>query len=405
MREKMVRSQIEVRGVRNSKVLSAMRKVPRHLFVEDELRDSAYNDYPLPIGEGQTISQPYIVALMTELLEPEENFRVLEVGTGSGYQAAVLAEIVKEVYTIEIIPSLSDKAGKILKKLGYTNISINTGDGYLGWPEHAPFDGIIITCAPKNIPEPLIEQLKDGGRMVIPVGDFYQKLQVLEKRDGKISIMDNIAVRFVPMTGIAEGEISLPEPSYKGAVSVEEAIRKRKSVRLYGKDPVSVFEVSQMLWAAGGKNIHAVTGASRTAPSAGGKYPYSIYLIAGNVSGIPAGIYRYLWKEHNLKLMKAGDFRDNLARLCYGQNMIKTASAFILFSVIGKQAGIRYGEKGERYAAMDIGHSGENLYLQAVSLKLGTCAVGAFNDGGMAEFIGVEDEMPVYLFPFGRVSE
>jgi len=200
----MVRTQIEARGVRDGNVLTAMRKVPRHLFVDKALSSSAYEDYPLPIGEGQTISQPYIVALMTELIEPDKDDKILEIGTGSGYQAAVLAEIVKEVYTVEIIPSLSEKAKNVLEENGYKNILFKTGDGFLGWEEFAPFDGIIVTCAPKEIPPALIAQLKEGGKMVIPVGVSFQKLQVVEKRKGRIEIINNIPVRFVPMTGISQ---------------------------------------------------------------------------------------------------------------------------------------------------------------------------------------------------------
>ena len=162
---------------------------------------SAYSDQPLPIGEGQTISQPYIVALMTELLELKGNEKVLEIGTGSGYQAAVLAELAKEVYTIEIIDPLTSTARNRLLELGYQNIKVKVGDGYLGWPEAAPFDAIIITCAPDHVPEPLVEQLKEGGRMVLPVGAYAQELKKIVKRSGKIETTDIIPVVFVPMTG------------------------------------------------------------------------------------------------------------------------------------------------------------------------------------------------------------
>src|SRR4030043_1897036 len=170
MREKMVETQIKARGVKDPRVISALLKVERHRFVLEEYLNSAYADQPLPIGEGQTISQPYIVALMTELLELKENEKVLEIGTGSGYQAAILAELAKEVYTIEIIESLALIAKNRLLELGYQNIRVKAGDGYLGWPEAAPFDAITITCAPDHIPTPLLDQLKEGGRMVVPVG-------------------------------------------------------------------------------------------------------------------------------------------------------------------------------------------------------------------------------------------
>ena len=201
MRERMVETQIKARGVKDPRVISALLKVERHRFVLEEYLNSAYADQPLPIGEGQTISQPYIVALMTELLELKENEKVLEIGTGSGYQAAILAELAKEVYTIEIIESLASTAKKRLSELGYQNISVKAGDGYLGWPEAAPFDAIIITAAPDHIPKPLLDQLKEGGRMVAPVGTYAQELKRIVKRSRKIETTDIISVIFVPMTG------------------------------------------------------------------------------------------------------------------------------------------------------------------------------------------------------------
>lgn len=198
-RENMVRYQIEARGIKDKTVLEAMRKVERHRFVPSNLAHLAYEDMPLPIGEGQTISQPYIVALMTELLELKGDERVLEIGTGSGYQAAILAELAKEVYTIEILPGLAESAQKVLDELGYRNIKVKCGDGYLGWSEFAPFDGIIVTCAPASIPAPLIEQLATGARMVIPVGERYQELKLLVKTEKGLEERNIIPVRFVPM--------------------------------------------------------------------------------------------------------------------------------------------------------------------------------------------------------------
>ncbi len=195
---------IRLRGIRDERVLSALLKVPRHLFVPEELRDRAYVDAPLPIGEGQTISQPYIVALMTEALELDENSRVLEIGTGSGYQAAILAEIAKEVYTVERIPALLERAKRILEALGYDNIYFKLGDGTLGWEEHAPYDAIIVTAGAPEVPEPLVEQLKVGGRMVIPVGDeFSQRLLRVTKLDssGKVKIEDLGGCVFVKLKG------------------------------------------------------------------------------------------------------------------------------------------------------------------------------------------------------------
>ncbi len=204
-RHQMVKEQIQQRGVKDTLVLRAMRKVPRHLFVPEYLRNEAYQDYPLPIGSGQTISQPYIVAFMTEALRLKGGEKVLEIGTGSGYQAAILAEICSEVYTIEIIPSLGHRAAQLLQQLGYRNVHVEIGDGYRGLPHQAPFDAIIVTAAPDHIPQPLIDQLKPGGRMIIPVGDLYQELILIRKKsDGKIEQESVLPVRFVPMTGEAE---------------------------------------------------------------------------------------------------------------------------------------------------------------------------------------------------------
>jgi len=190
------------RDIRDPRVLRAMGKVPRHEFVPADLRAYAYRDRPLPIGYEQTISQPYIVAFMTEKLRPSPEDRVLEVGTGSGYQAAVLSELVKEVYTIEIVDELAKRAARDLRRLGCTNVFPRAGDGYLGWPEKAPFDAVIVTCAPERIPRPLVDQLKEGGRMIIPVGPDggVQELYLLEKRQGRIEKRAVLPVRFVPMT-------------------------------------------------------------------------------------------------------------------------------------------------------------------------------------------------------------
>ena len=200
-RLQMVNDQIVRRGITDSKVLAALRSVPRHLFVPDSMIKYAYTDGPLSIGYNQTISQPYIVAIMTELLELNGDERILEIGTGSGYQAAILAQIANQVYSIEIVPQLAKRAKDTLTQLGYTNIHLKTADGFYGWPEHAPFDGIILTAAPPKIPEPLIDQLKENGRIVVPEGDYYQELRVYTKRNGILKKKDIIPVRFVPMTG------------------------------------------------------------------------------------------------------------------------------------------------------------------------------------------------------------
>jgi protein-L-isoaspartate(D-aspartate) O-methyltransferase len=200
-RFRMVEEQILRRHVNDPLVIRAMRKVPRHLFVPERFREYAYEDEPLPIDFGQTISQPYIVAYMTEALGLRGNEKVLEIGTGSGYQAAVLAEIVKSVYTIEIVKPLADRAKAALKRSGYTNVFCRSGDGYQGWPEEAPFDAVMVTAAPQEIPEPLVRQLKDGGRMVLPVGEVWQELILVTKREGRAEEKTLIPVRFVPMTG------------------------------------------------------------------------------------------------------------------------------------------------------------------------------------------------------------
>jgi len=200
--KKMIKNQIQSRGITDKKTLEAIESVPRHLFVPDEYRDRAYDDGPLPIGYGQTISQPYIVAYMTELLNVGPDDIVLEIGTGSGYQAAVLSRIVKKVYTVEIIEELGLAAKERLKALNYNNVEVKIGDGYYGWEEHAPYDGIIVTAAAEFIPPPLIEQLKDNCNMIIPVGSPFniQNLMLVKKSGGKITTKSLIPVRFVPLT-------------------------------------------------------------------------------------------------------------------------------------------------------------------------------------------------------------
>jgi protein-L-isoaspartate(D-aspartate) O-methyltransferase len=206
-RQRMVKEQLVPRGIRDERVLAAMGKVPREEFVSEDLLAKAYTDQALPIGNDQTISQPFIVALMTEQLRLQPTDRVLEVGTGSGYQTAILAELVKEVYTIEIIEPLAQSASARLSRLGYQNAHVKTGDGYAGWPDVAPFDAIIVTCAPDKVPPPLAAQLKEGGRMIVPVGSgIDQQLFLLEKKDGQLAERVILPVRFVPMSGEAQGK-------------------------------------------------------------------------------------------------------------------------------------------------------------------------------------------------------
>jgi len=200
-RASMVRDQLRARDVVNPQVIDAMLRVPRHLFVPEQLRADAYGDFPLPIGHSQTISQPYIVGFMTQALEVERHHRVLEIGTGSGYQAAILAELATEVYTIEIVAPLADRARSTLEALGYTNVRIKTGNGYLGWPEHAPYDRVMVTAAPDEVPRALVEQLRVGGLMAIPVGTIDQELRILRKAGTGLETLRTLPVRFVPMVG------------------------------------------------------------------------------------------------------------------------------------------------------------------------------------------------------------
>lgn len=204
-RTQMVEQQLAGRDIKNPRVLDAMRKVPRHEFVPQSMRLGAYDDTPLPIGYNQTISQPYIVAYMTEALELQPTHRVLEIGTGSGYQAAVLGELARDVYTIEIVEPLATRARETLKRLGYNNVHVRTGNGYLGWPEKAPFDRVMVTAAPDQVPPALVEQLTVGGLMAIPVGVGDQELRILRRTEKGLETLRTLPVRFVPMTGKPKG--------------------------------------------------------------------------------------------------------------------------------------------------------------------------------------------------------
>ncbi len=206
LRERMVRTQLEERDITDENVLEAMRKVPRHLFVGPNYRRQAYEDYPLPIDEGQTISQPYIVALMTQHLKLKQGEKVLEIGTGSGYQAAVLTHLTDQVFSVEIREKLAEKAAKTLESLDYTAVRVKWEDGYYGWEEHAPYDAIIVTCAANHVPPPLLKQLKEGGRLIIPVGStlYFQTLTLITKKKGKPKVKHILGVRFVPMVGEAQ---------------------------------------------------------------------------------------------------------------------------------------------------------------------------------------------------------
>ncbi|WP_250846680.1 protein-L-isoaspartate(D-aspartate) O-methyltransferase [Aquisphaera insulae] len=213
-RNRMVERHLKERDIRNPRVLEAFRTVPRHKFLPENTRRQAYDDESIPIGEGQTITPPYDVAFMTQLLDPKPTDKVYEVGTGSGYQSAILSRLVKEVYSIEIHEPLYQRASAVHKELGYTNIHTKPGDGYEGWPDAAPFDAIIVTCAPQKIPQPLIDQLKEGGKMAIPLGDrFHQSVHLITKKDGKLIDEVKKPTLFVPMTGKALKEKADPKPA------------------------------------------------------------------------------------------------------------------------------------------------------------------------------------------------
>jgi protein-L-isoaspartate(D-aspartate) O-methyltransferase len=220
-RHRMVEEMIAAEGVANERVLESVRTVPRHLFVRPALRPQAYEDTALDIGQKQTISPPFIVAYMTEMLDPQPTDVVLEIGTGSGYQAAVLSSLVKDVYTIEIVEPLGKRADALLKSLKYGNVHTRIGDGYLGWPEHAPFDKIIVTCSPEKVPAPLVEQLREGGKMIVPLGERYQQVfYLLEKKDGKLEQTRLLPALFVPMTGKAETTRTVqPDPLHPHLVN------------------------------------------------------------------------------------------------------------------------------------------------------------------------------------------
>lgn len=204
-RRRMVDEQLRARDIRDARVLDAMRTVPRHLFIPEGRRDEAYRDSPVPIGHGQTISQPYIVAFMSEALDVQPEHAVLEIGTGSGYQAAVLSVLARQVYTIEIVPPLAEQARETLKQGEYRNVEVRSGNGYLGWPEHAPYDRIMVTAAPDAVPDALVQQLKVGGLMAIPVGVVFQELRILRRTETGMDLLRTLPVRFVPMTGKPPG--------------------------------------------------------------------------------------------------------------------------------------------------------------------------------------------------------
>lgn len=231
-RKRMVERHLVERGIKDPRVLEAFRTVPRHRFLPPNTRRQAYDDESIPIGEGQTITPPFDVAFMTEALAPKPTDRVYEVGTGSGYQAAILSRLVKEVYSVEIHEPLGKRAAQVLKDVGYTNVKTRVGDGYAGWPEAAPFDAIIVTCAPQDVPPPLVAQLKEGGRMVIPLGNrFNQTVHLMEKRDGKLIDHELRPTLFVPMTGRAQREAAAARGKGKGDAVEQKAAKAGKGAK------------------------------------------------------------------------------------------------------------------------------------------------------------------------------
>lgn len=238
-RNKMVERHLAERGIKDKRVLEAFRTVPRHRFLPPDTRRLAYEDESIPIGEGQTITPPFDVAFMTEVLAPKPTDRIYEVGTGSGYQAAILSQLVRDVYSVEIHKPLSERATKLLRELGYKNVHTRAGDGYAGWPEAAPFDGVIVTCAPQNVPQPLVDQLKEGGRMVIPLGDrFNQTVWLMVKKDGKLEGRPLRPTLFVPMTGKAQQEAKEQAKEKAEQKAEQEAEKKteRKAAPKAGED-------------------------------------------------------------------------------------------------------------------------------------------------------------------------
>jgi protein-L-isoaspartate(D-aspartate) O-methyltransferase len=413
-REAMVREQLT--EIRDQRVLAAMRRVPRHAFVPEALHPLAYGDGPLPIGHDQTISQPLVVAHMTEVLDVQPGQRVLELGTGSGYQAAVLAELGAEVYTMEIVPELAERAAAVLKELCYDRVHVRAGDGYFGWPEHAPFDRIIVTFGAEDVPPPLISQLAGGGIMVMPVGaSGLQWLTVLRKDEaGVVTHERTWPVRFVPMTGehahnpsaqdnspLSEGEIMLPQPALVGNLTLEEVLAERRSVRAFTPDSLTLSELSQLLWAAQG--ITSDEG-YRTSPSAGATYPLEVYAIVKRVAGLAPGIYHYVTgpapHEHHLEAVTVGDPTPSLS-LAAGQTCVAECAAAIAIAAVESRTAARYGSRAARYGHMEAGHAAQNALLQAQALGLGAVPVGAFDDYDLKNLLRTPGDA-LYLIPVGR---
>jgi len=408
-REAMVANQLG--EIADARVLAAMRWIPRHAFIPEPLAPLAYGDHPLPIGHDQTISQPLVVAMMSELLDVQPSHRVLELGTGSGYQAAILGELAAQVFSVEIVPELSERAVKMFAELGCENVHVKTGDGFYGWSEHAPYERIIITFAVAEAPPPVLEQLATGGKLVMPAGDKdLQWLTVIEK-DGFRRIRERklTPVRFVPMLGDgaengsspAPSRISLPPPDREGTIPFERILGERRSARAFRKDSLTIAELAQLLWAAQG--ITSSDG-FRTAPSAGATFPLEVFAIVKRVTGIRAGVYRYLPAfspgDHALEEVTVGDPMPQLA-LAAAQSAAEQCLLAIAIVTITERTAHRYGGRAQRYVTLEAGHAAQNVLLQAEALNLGAVPVGAFDDGALRDLLETSAD-PLYLIPVGR---
>jgi protein-L-isoaspartate(D-aspartate) O-methyltransferase len=410
-REAMVRQQLG--EIRAPQVLAAMRRVPRHAFVPEALQPLAYGDYPLPIGHDQTISQPLVVAHMTEVLDVQPGQRVLELGTGSGYQAAVLAELGAEVFTVEIVPELAEHAAAVLKELCYDRVHVREGDGYFGWPEQAPFDRIIVTFGAEDVPPPLISQLATRGLLVVPIGPTDAQWVTVLHKDAEENITRERTwpVRFVPMTGdhaqnpgapeitsLSEGEIMLPQPALVGSVTLEQVLAERRSVRSFTRDSLTLSELSQLLWAAQGTTSDE---GYRTAPSAGATYPLEVYAVVKRVTGLAPGVYHYMTgNEPHLKAVTVSDPSPSLS-LAAGQTCVAECAVAIGIAAIESRTAARYGSRATRYVHMEAGHAAQNVLLQAQALGLGAVPVGAFDDQDLKDLLQTLGDA-LYLIPVGR---